>query len=228
LDTAKLRLWFHGLTWNIAEHVDLPFVAINGGLPPKLSCENELDFGTVNVDTIKTMTLHISDTGCTSLRVDSIVSTDPTTFIVHAPTMPANVASEQTLYVTVTYTPHAAEPSLESIEIGTSGGHRFISLYGVGFKSTTASVSASDGEGFAIYPNPASSYIRVARALVRSAMISSWPRSQSNSIVIEDLLGREVLRADGENPIDISSLSEGAYVVRGQNARATQLIIARP
>jgi hypothetical protein len=125
--------------------------------------------------------------------------------------MPLKIASKRTVDVSVIFTPHASEPSLESIEIGTNAGHRFITVQGVGYQVMDA-VDPIRTQSFAVYPNPASSFVRV---------------EGTGQIQISDLLGREILRSQ-EVDIDVASLADGIYIVRDTHGHATRLIIARP
>src|SRR5581483_2738652 len=73
-DPIVLRLWFHSLEWKFREHADFGAVAIAVTLPPELSIADSLNFGTVEVGRSRAMTLRIQDSGCSVLRIDSIVS----------------------------------------------------------------------------------------------------------------------------------------------------------
>ncbi len=218
VDAAVLRLWFHGIEWGLREHLDFPLIATSSTLPPVLAPLSNLDFGTVSLVSPKTLTFQISNTGCSPLRVDSVVSTNPNLFAVHVvPTMPANIQSGNDLAVSVTFAPQMRGDALESIEIGTNAGHRFISAQGVGSTNADVESERSLDRRFSLYPNPASSIVGLRGGDVLGA-----------PVVIYDLLGREIMSVlPQQNTFDVSLLSDGSYLVRVGSSIA-RLIVARP
>lgn len=218
VDAAMLRLWFHGTEWGLREHQDFPLIATSSTLPPVLGPLSDIDFGAVSVVSQKTLTFQISNTGCSPLRVDSIVSTNPNLFAVHVvPTMPASIASGSDLSVSVTFTPQTPGEALESIEIGTNAGHRFVSMQGVGSLNASVGPEQKLTEHFSLSPNPASTTVSL-----RGVNAPDAP------VVVYDLLGREVLRLLAQQTtLDISALADGAYLVR-VGSSAARLIIAHP
>jgi hypothetical protein len=209
-DSITLHVWLHGLEWKIPEYVDVTTNAFVSGEPAKLGAVSDLDFGSVRTDSVKTLTLSIPNVGCQTLRIDSIVSTDPSIFSIDGWTMPLYLKSDSVLQVPLYFAPRSSGRVVESIEIGTNAGHEFVTVQGSGVKVLSDVMDVNE-QNIRIYPNPASTTLRTsARA----------------TIIVFDLLGREWLRGIGES-FDVSLLPAGQYFVR-MNGETIPLSIARP
>lgn len=216
IDTVKLRLILHGLEWKYRETIDFSAFVVNNVRPPVLAALQDLDFGAVPTDSAKTIALGIRNDGCAPLRVDSIVSTNTTLFQTGTISMPLFIRSDSTLQVPVTFTPQTSGPALESIEIGTNAGHRFVQMQGSGRK-VVSEIIAARRQSLSLYPNPAANVVTVQTS-------DEVPQP----IVVCDLLGREVLRqAMYDNTLDVSMLAQGPYIIR-IGGHAAHLAVLRP
>ncbi|MDP4198334.1 MAG: T9SS type A sorting domain-containing protein [Bacteroidota bacterium] len=216
-DSVMLRLWYHGGEWGLREHTDFAIVVETGAEPAVFGPVSDLDFGTVSVDSPQIRSFAIANQGCAILRVDSVVSTSPDVFIVNTPAMPARLGADSAITVYVRFAPQASGLALESIEIGTNAGHRFIAAQGFGLKTSSSVEQAGDVGSGILVPNPANTFVSI-----RNSKPSDAP------IVIYDLLGRMVLQGTSKHgTVDVSTLPEGTYVIRiGQFV--SRIVIARP
>lgn len=75
-------------------------------------------------------------------------------------------------------------------------------------RSVNSSVSAAKSEVFAVYPNPATNYILTPNA---------------QKVTIADLNGRIVKEVVNAAKVDVSSLANGAYIVKVKNGDTTEI-----
>ncbi len=215
-DSIVLRVWFHGLELGLKEHLDVGAVVYTISAPAVLVSTDSLQFGDVLLDTVARRLLRITNSGCSALHVDSIVSSNPIIFSLPSFSFPFTIKGDSTVNIPVTFSPKQVGPSLESIELGTNAGHTFIELDGQGI--SLAAVSDRErgmGTGFSIFPNPA------------SAIISVRGIDENSNYEIIDLLGRNVLNGfmDGQT-ISVAALPEGIYVLRCVD-RTARIVISR-
>jgi Secretion system C-terminal sorting domain len=211
IDSIVLRISFHSVEWGFEEHVDVPVIAYSVSPPAALTVTDSLQFGDVAIMTSKKLEFRIANSGCSALRVDSIVSSNSEIFSLPTIRFPFNIKSDSGVKITVTFSPVRVGPSLESIELGTNAGHTFIELEGQAISLAAVSDGESDVKtDFSIVPNPA------------SAMITILGVSEDSKYEIMDLLGRNVQSGivAGQS-IFIVSLPDGIYVLRcaGQHTR---------
>jgi len=216
-DSLSLRVWFHSLEWGIKEFKDVQAIAENIALPAILAAPIKLDFGDVHIDSARQLTLQITNTGCTSLRIDSLISSNPALFSVSSQSYPLNIGKDTTRKITVTFVPKTRGAFIESIELGSSAGHRFIELLGNGIREEQGSVEGQPTETFAVYPNPASDRIDI-RGLPHTAAIE-----------LRDLMGRmwfETSTQESSVSIPVRDIPPGLYVLHIGD-RVVRIIIAR-
>jgi hypothetical protein len=176
---------------------------------------SDLEFGEVKVDEAKSLTFSITNTGCDALRIDSVRSSYPDVFnLITSKPFPITLAKNAKADFTVKFKPVEEGPFLEAIEIGTNGGHEFLSLYGIGAK-LTAAVDPHDGSPrIRFYPNPVVNELSIDNASV------------GLSVNVYDIHGREVLAtfiADTRTKLDLSGLTTGTYILQ-VGARRFKLI----
>jgi hypothetical protein len=215
MDSINLRILFHSVEWGFKEHVDVGVIANSTSAPAELVSTDSLQFGDVLVDTIGRRSLRITNTGCSALRVDSVVSSNPAIFSLPPLSFPFTIQGDSTVNIPVTFSPQRVGPSIESIELGTNAGHRFIELEGQGLSLATVSDSEQGATDFSIVPNPA------------SAIVSVRGITEDSKYEIIDLLGRTVLNGfmDGQT-ISVAALPEGIYVLRCAEQTA-RIVISR-
>ncbi len=215
-DSIVLRLQFHSVEWGIEEHIDFPVIAYSVAPPAELVTIDSLPFGNVQILTSKKLELPITNSGCSSLRVDSIVSSDPSIFSIARLSYPVTIKGGSSMNVAVTFSPQVAGPALEAIELGTSAGHTFIEVDGQGTTILNGVADENTKQAdFSVFPNPANSFLSVHGVC------------EHLKYEIIDLLGRTILsgRMDGQT-IDIAAVPEGMYVLRC-GALAAHIMIAR-
>jgi hypothetical protein len=165
-----------------------------------------MTFGEVKVDFEKSLPLSITNTGCDLLRIDSIRSSYTEIFTVTSTkTFPITLAKNAKADFTVKFRPDEEGPFLEAIEIGSNGGHEFISLYGIGAKTTTISVKEDEEAArITFYPNP----------FVSSVVIEHAPHG--TPITVHDIQGRTIVSMNSletRTVLDLSTASAGTYVL---------------
>jgi hypothetical protein len=218
IDSIVLRVLFHSVEWGFEEHVDVPVLAYSVAPPAILIASDSLQFGDVRVTRTKQLPLVITNAGCSPLFIDSIVSSNGALFavsVVPRLIFPLTIKGGTTDNINIIYSPVTPGPSIESLELGTSAGHTFIELEGIG--TTTAQELDSEAAPqvtFSIFPNPAASMIFV-RGVDEHAPYE-----------LTDLLGRRVLNGflDAQS-IDVSSLTEGMYLLRS-GAHFSRILIS--
>jgi hypothetical protein len=221
IDTIHLRLWFHNTETMLAESRDFTVVAMGVSDPAKLSVNKQtVSFGQVKVDSSKLLTFTIRNSGCLDLRVDSIVSSNPTLFPIDQHVYPLVLKSGDSLPVKVTFMPTDVGEQVEAVEYGTSAGHGFVTLDGIGATTVVQGVDPSlSSNQIAIYPNPAHDFITV----------------QSNSgirqVTIHDLLGRVAMETSYESPahvqLDLRDLPNGTYLIAVDHNRPIPILLLR-
>ncbi len=215
-DFVMLRLLFHSLEWGFKEHVDFPILAYSVSSPAKLISTDSLQFGDVPLDTSERRSFQITNSGCSLLQIDSLVSSNPAVFSLPSLKFPFNMKRDSTANIFVTFSPRTIGVALESLELGTNAGHEFIELEGQGVKVTDAVDDESvKRTGIEIYPNPATTIFYVHGANVGA------------SYALIDVLGRIAQRGflEGQT-ISVLSLPEGMYLLKcGAN---TERVIISP
>jgi hypothetical protein len=217
VDSIVLQLWFHSLEWGFEEHVNVPVLAYSISLPAELETTDSLSFGNVQALTSRTLPIQIVNSGCAPLRVDSLVSSNLTLFSISSMSFPFFVKQNATTKINVTFSPLVAGPVIESAELGTSAGHMFIELKGVGTSTPSESVDASsDQNGLAVFPDPAASVFTV-RGVEENAQYA-----------LIDPLGRSVQNGWMEGKtISVSRLPEGMYLLRCGTYSARIIVAGR-
>jgi Secretion system C-terminal sorting domain/Abnormal spindle-like microcephaly-assoc'd, ASPM-SPD-2-Hydin len=215
-DSIVLRVWFHSLELGLKEHLDVGAVAYTISAPAVLVSTDSLQFGDVLLDTVTRRLLRITNSGCSALRVDSVVSSNPVIFSLPSLSFPFTIKGDSTVDIPVTFSPQQVGPSLESIELGTNAGHTFIELDGQGISLAAVSDRERGMEtDFSIFPNPA------------SAIVSVRGIDENSQYEIIDLLGRTVLNGfmDGHT-ISVSALPDGIYLLRCVD-RTARIVVSR-
>lgn len=221
MDTVHLRLWFHNTQTMLAESRDFNVVAMGVSDPAKLAVNTQsVSFGQVKIDSSKLLAFTFRNAGCLDLRVDSIVSSNPALFPVDQHTYPLVLKSGDSLRVKVTFMPTSVGEQVEAVEYGTSAGHGFVTLDGIGATTVVQGVEASlIRSQVAIYPNPAHDFITVeSNAGIRQ-------------IMIHDLLGRVVMQTSYEPTeqvqLDLRELSNGTYLIAVDHNRPIPILLLR-
>jgi hypothetical protein len=114
--------------------------------------------------------------------------------------------------------PTAAGEAIESIELGTSAGHKFIELVGTGVTQPVSVVEDSESTTLQIFPNPASGVLYVRNVLA------------GTKYEIRDLLGRIItsgILESNEDEISTAFLRDGIYVLKVDGAALERIIISR-
>ncbi|HWF43714.1 MAG TPA: T9SS type A sorting domain-containing protein [Candidatus Kapabacteria bacterium] len=214
IDSATLRLWIHSQEWGQKDSLDFPVTATVLSLPPTLLSTDSLIYGDVPVDSSKKLTLDITNVGCRPLRIDSVISSNPELFTVRGPSLPLYLSSDSTLNFTVIFSPRTAGEAVESIELGTNAGHKFIELDGIGTEKMNVANINMENSPLLVYPNPASTTLYFS---------SEFHSKNAPTFDLYDMLGRNVLhqQVPSSDGIGVGALQEGMYtaIVNDQTAR---------
>lgn len=215
-DTVKMQLRVHaveGRGYN--EFVPATAIVDVHAAAALLSAPKAIDCGRALIDSTTTRTFVVRNTGCDKLTIDSIVSSQPSLFAVSTVALPHTIANGDSLSVSVMYSPHRSGQDLESIEIGSDGGHRFITLTGEGVERLAVEQSLPD-------QRPASDPTIVNRTL--------RIRTERTGIVeVVDLLGitRRAWQLEaGEHSLGLDVLPAGVYILRIPGAQSRRIEIA--
>jgi len=217
LDSIVLRVWFHGIEGAITEHQDIVALAYDYSLPAILTSPDSISFGSVHIDSTRQSVFSVSNAGCAPLRIDSIRSSDPNVFAISHHTYPIVLASDSSVSFLMTFTPVHTGQAVESLEIGTNAGHRFIALMGTGYTSQNV-VSSVSAPVLTVYPNPASQVLYISSPLIGS------------TYTLYDLLGRAVAHGNithNEEEVLLNGLTSGVYVIDVGGVKQ-QIVISHP
>jgi hypothetical protein len=145
-DTVTLTVFVHNVEGRgYRESIDVRSTVTVQGALPALGVRPSYDFGSVETQGTSKRTIAIRNTGCMALRVDSVVSSHSSLFSVEQRTFPISIAHGDSVTWTVTYRPTAPGDDLESLEIGTNAGHRYVTLTGHATKLGVAEDEATAG-----------------------------------------------------------------------------------
>src|SRR5207253_470527 len=110
-----------------------------------------------------TFTATVSNTGCADFTVDSAIATDPAVFFVDAKKIPLKLMPGKSVTVAVTFHPVLEGDYLESLNISTSIGSRYISLIGYGREHPQNDiVTTVPAQQLSFYPNPADNILTIS------------------------------------------------------------------
>lgn len=220
-DTVAIRIYLHNVQGRgYRESLDLTSVVHVTGSAAVLAAPSIIDFGTIPIDSVSSRSIVIHNTGCLALAIDSLVSSRASLFAVKPRTFPVTIAHRDSATFIVTYHPTTSGEDLESLEIGTNAGHRFITLTGRAARTVDV---ADEGE------SPTYLAIELSdRALLVS---SNAPARIECYTLLGQMIGEWVIR--GETSIERCDLqrplASGAYYVRlrmsGHADRTLRLIV---
>lgn len=212
-DTVRMRAYMHSSQGIKPEYRDFTVIVRTLTDPPDMALNlNDLQFGEVKVDLEKSLSIMITNDGCDSLRVDSIRSSWPEIFtIVSSKTGPFKLGKGQQHTFQVVFKPVEEGPFLEAIEIGTNGGHDFISVYGVGATTPTKSVDEKNRPIYRYYPNPFRNELTIENIESGSRVILFDMRGNiiySTTAIEEELL------------LQLGTLPTGSYILQVGDRRS--------
>jgi hypothetical protein len=215
-DTVRMRAYVRSSEGIRRETLDFTVIVRTQSDPAEMTVNtSDLEFGEVKVDDAKSLTFSITNTGCDALRIDSVRSSYPDVFnLITSKPFPITLAKNAKADFTVKFKPVEEGPFLEAIEIGTNGGHEFLSLYGIGAKLTAVVDPDYTSPRIRFYPNPVVNELSIDNASV------------GLSVNVYDIHGREVLAtfiADTRAKLDLSGLTTGTYILQ-VGARRFKLI----
>lgn len=205
-DTVRMRAYVRSSEGIRREALDFTVVVRSQSDPPEMALNiSDLDFGEVKVDEAKSLTFSITNTGCDVLRIDSVSSSYPDIFdLISAKPFPISLAKSARADFTVRFKPTEEGPFLEAIEIGTNGGHEFLSLFGIGAKEPTKDVQEASTTSIRFYPNPF-----VGEVSIECAMPLA-------NVHVYDIHGRTIhstMMKEGRMTLDLSALTAGTYIL---------------
>lgn len=206
-DTVRMIAYLHSSEGIRKESINFSVIVQTVSDPAEMTTNiSDLSFGEVKVDGEKSLPFSITNTGCDLLRIDSIRSSYPEIFtVVSSKSFPITLAKNARADFSVKFRPSEEGPFLEALEIGSNGGHEFISLYGIGAKTPTISVeSEMDAQRITFYPNP----------FIESVVIEHAPTGIELSV--HDLHGRTISSVVSNNArtvIDLNAASAGTYIL---------------
>jgi hypothetical protein len=207
-DTAHYRLKFHS---PITGNIEQKFFDVTGfgkaGSPELSIAESQLHFPQTKADSVSILTLTINNPGCDNLIIDTTFSTNTAVFSVGTKAYPLFIAPGKQGIFAVTFTPHIAGEYLESLELHTNAGNRFITLRGsTNEEINTGGVKFKSQTSFKAYPNPTGNILHITSS-------DKLPKV----IIIRDLLGREMTQyyTGGKNEVhlDLHALADGLYII---------------
>jgi hypothetical protein len=215
-DTVRMRAFVRSAEGIRRETIDFTVIVRTQSDPAEMTVNtSDLEFGEVKVEDDKSLTFSITNTGCDVLRIDSVRSSYPDVFnLITAKPFPITLEKNAKADFTVKFKPIEEGPFLEAIEIGTNGGHEFLSLYGIGAKLTAAVDPDDNLPRIRFYPNPVIHELTIEET------------SPSSSVILFDVHGRQLISTSttaSKIKLDLSGFSGGTYILQ-VGARRFKLI----
>ncbi|MEI8135634.1 MAG: hypothetical protein WCH46_11280 [bacterium] len=219
-DTVHYKLKFHSpTTGNIeTKFFDVVGFGVAGSPDIKLST-TEIDFPQTGIDSTHKQTLTISNPGCDLLVIDSVISSNPAVYLIEPKNYPLKIVPGKSNSVAITFNPHLEGEYLESAEIASNVGNKFVTLKGTATTHPVEGVRIfSEKYNIRIAPNPAQKIISLA---------SDFALPQH--LFLRDVLGREVLPIETGKTnnclIDVSNFPNGYYFLDFGDGRGERIVI---
>jgi hypothetical protein len=215
IDSVRLRLAFHSHLTGLRESKEIVLYALGTSEDAVLHLPEEaINYGSVKIDQLKKDTLYIVNTGCDTLRIDSLQSSFPALFRLDSKTYPIKILPQKNASFGIEFTPRSEGDFLESVAIWSSLGRKYVSLTGTGYKDHIVSVNEDEQMHFSLHPNP-------ARDIIQAYIPApTW-------YVVRDILGNVVTQGTleaGDNKIETASLPQGTYLFITSQKRAKVII----
>ncbi|HYM21048.1 MAG TPA: T9SS type A sorting domain-containing protein [Candidatus Kapabacteria bacterium] len=214
-DSVRYRLKFHSPITGNYEQIFFTIPGVGDASSAVVSFSvPEVDFGKIGIDSARRKIFSILNTGCDTLIITSVTSSNIVSFQIAAKQYPIVLLPGQSVSLTVTFLPSAEGDYLESAVIATNIGTRYLTLRGTGTigggGDTSLVVMQRELVTVSIFPNP-------ARDILYLEVSETIPISQ---IEIIDELGRvirpAVINESGERiALDIHTLPAGSYLLSG-------------
>jgi len=218
LDSVRVKLWFHSSVTNYREFKEFNAKVIVTAEDPVLALSTEkIEFGSVRIDSTKKLTFTIENTGCDTLMITSLGSSAPNIFFTNQTKFPIKIPSGKKVEITVTFDPEQEGDILESLDLQTNVGVRFLPLRGKVTPLPQSSVTQSSNS-FSFYPNPASSFLQITPS----------EKNNIHTLHLFNTLGKEVLSEEirTTTTITINHLPTGVYFAHYGN-ELRRVVIAR-
>lgn len=214
IDSVRLRLAYHSPLSGLRESKEIIIYTFGTSDDAVLLLpEESISFGNVKVDQIKKDTLYIENTGCDTLRIDSLKSSFPALFRIDEKTYPIHVLPTKSVGIGIEFTPKSEGDFLESVALWSNLGKTFITLIGTGYTDPVVSVIENKELSYSIYPNPTQGMLRIISQVESYFMMVNV----FGNVVLSDKL------FTGENKFDFSKLPNGIYTIITNNS--TQKVI---
>jgi len=215
IDSVRLRLAYHSPLSGLRESKEIIVygLGISDDAVLLLPVES-LKYGSVKVDQVKKDTLYIVNTGCDTLRIDSLASSFPALFRIDQKTYPIDILPGKNINVGIEFTPSSEGDFLESVALWTNLGRTFITLTGTGYKDPVVSVSEDNDLLYSIYPNPTRGMLHIISPV-------------ESHFTIVNVLGTVVFSSKliaGENEFDVSKLLNGIYTIITNNSNRKVIV----
>jgi hypothetical protein len=217
VDSVSLRLIVHSIEGRgYPESVDVRAYRTVTGSPAVLAVPKQVSFTATHIDSVHTALLTIQNAGCERLRVDSVVSSRPSLFQLSSSLQGQLVEHADSARVTITYHPTTVGQDLESIEIGTSAGHRFVTVSGL----ATQDLNVED--------RPADASFEIESDLVNNRFTVTLPHESRLDLV--NSLGEVVqswLFPAGSSAFRLDSEPNGVYLFRASGLGVKRIMVLR-
>ena len=219
-DTAHYRLRFTSPTTGNVEQKFFDVIGFGTIGSPELNFSNpELNFPNTGLDSTNKLTLTLMNPGCDTLVIDSILSTNPAVFLLQVKQYPIKIAPSKSAPLTISFNPHLEGDYLESLQLNTDIGTKYVALRGIGNRGGTGAVlNRQATQPIRIFPNPAKSAVTISSTL-----------PLPSEITIYDLLGNEMRKLDTEmaltTTVDINALTEGCYILSFGRGNYKRMIV---
>jgi hypothetical protein len=197
---------------------------ISGPAELSLNTDN-ISYGILDTGEHSIKSVSVLNMGCEAFHIDSVISSLPEIFSVSGYVFPLYVLGGSRAYFNIVFTPDAKRKYLESLEIYTSEGIRYVTLSGEGtFDPGTTSVTV---------PMPELPSIRVSQNVLRGSdaleIISNEDHAQTVSIytISGECMERLTLEPHVLRSIDLFRYANGKYFVVARGKPAIPLYILR-
>jgi hypothetical protein len=216
-DTGRIKVIFRSLTTNQTEVRTGTVVGRGVSGPAELSLSTDnISYGILDTGGQMIKSLTVLNMGCDALRIDSAMSSLPNVFNISGYTFPMYVLGGSRTYFNITFSPSQKQKYLESLEIYTSEGIRYVTLTGEGtFDPGTATVEGVDNA------EPIDILSTIAHFHEGLRIRSTMSESTRGSVytIAGNLIANVILEAKSDTVVELSEFSSGMYYLLLNNGQ---------
>lgn len=225
-DTARVKVIFRSLTTNNTEIKTASVIGRGVSGPAELSISiDNISFGILDTSELSIKSVTVFNNGCDALRIDSVQSSLPDIFSITGYTFPMYVLGGSRASFNIIFSPQAKQKYLESLELYTSEGIRYVTLSGEGtFETGTGSVGRSTTR-----VSPIGLVSNIVFSGIELAVTSTLDVEAQAAIYTSfgSFIANIRIEPSSVTNIDVSNLPTGLYVLAAQGQPPQTFYILR-